>query len=64
MSDVAAPAQTSAAKTADETSSGRAGLLPPRRSGRSTRLIGEVVVELGLADRETVEGHFRAVAGE
>jgi type IV pilus assembly protein PilB len=31
------------------------GLYPPRHSGRSTRMIGEVVVELGLADREEVE---------
>jgi type IV pilus assembly protein PilB len=31
------------------------GLHPPRHPGRSTRMIGEVVVDLGLADRETVE---------
>jgi type IV pilus assembly protein PilB len=31
------------------------GLYPPRSQGRSTRMIGEVVVELGFADRETVE---------
>jgi type IV pilus assembly protein PilB len=31
------------------------GLYPPRRSGRSTRMIGEVVVDLGFADREKVE---------
>jgi type IV pilus assembly protein PilB len=31
------------------------GLYPPRHTGRSTRMIGEVVVDLGLADRETVE---------
>src|SRR5580692_867326 len=31
------------------------GLYPPRNTGRSTRMIGEVVVDLGLADRETVE---------
>jgi type IV pilus assembly protein PilB len=31
------------------------GLYPPRNAGRSTRMIGEVVVDLGLADRETVE---------
>ena len=33
----------------------RSGLYPPRHSGRSPRMIGEVVVDLGLADRETVE---------
>jgi type IV pilus assembly protein PilB len=31
------------------------GLYPPRNSGRSTRMIGEVAVDLGFADRETVE---------
>ena len=31
------------------------GLYPPRHPGRSTRMIGEVVVDLGFADRETVE---------
>jgi type IV pilus assembly protein PilB len=31
------------------------GLYPPLRSGRSARMIGEVIVELGFADRETVE---------
>jgi type IV pilus assembly protein PilB len=31
------------------------GLYPPRHPGRSQRMIGEVVVDLGLADRETVE---------
>jgi type IV pilus assembly protein PilB len=31
------------------------GLYPPKNPGRSTRMIGEVVVDLGFADRETVE---------
>jgi type IV pilus assembly protein PilB len=31
------------------------GLIPPVRSGRSARMIGEVIVDLGFADRETVE---------
>jgi type IV pilus assembly protein PilB len=31
------------------------GLFPPRHPGRSTRMIGEVVVDLGFADRESVE---------
>jgi type IV pilus assembly protein PilB len=31
------------------------GLYPPRHPGRSTRMIGEVAVDLGFADRETVE---------
>ncbi len=31
------------------------GLYPPRRAGRSARMIGEVVVELGFAEREAVD---------
>jgi type IV pilus assembly protein PilB len=31
------------------------GLYPPRNPGRSTRMIGEVAVDLGFADRLTVE---------
>jgi type IV pilus assembly protein PilB len=31
------------------------GLHFPRHAGRSTRMIGEVIVDLGFADRETVE---------
>ena len=34
---------------------GQNGLHPPHHSGRSTRMIGQVVVDLGLADRDTVE---------
>src|SRR5580700_8598307 len=36
------------------------GLYAPRTSGRSQRMIGEVVVDLGLADRETVESGVAA----
>lgn len=31
------------------------GLYPPQHTGRSPRMIGEVVVDLGFADRKTVE---------
>jgi type IV pilus assembly protein PilB len=58
MSDVAAPiAESAAAGPADQAAIERAGngLYPPRRTGRSTRLIGEVVVDLGFANRETVD---------
>jgi type IV pilus assembly protein PilB len=67
MSDVAAPPggrRTASSKDAPEASdrrSGdrrapeRAGLYPPLHSGRSPKMIGEVVVDLGLADKETVE---------
>jgi type IV pilus assembly protein PilB len=36
------------------------GLYPPKHTGRSTRMIGEVVVDLGLSDRETVEAAVAA----
>ena len=39
---------------------GHSGLYPPRSSGRSARMIGEVVVDLGLSDRETVEAGVAA----
>ncbi len=34
---------------------GDTGLYPPKHPGRSTRMIGEVVVDLGFSDAETVE---------
>ena len=34
---------------------GHSGLYPPKNPGRSTRMIGEVAVDLGFADLETVE---------
>jgi type IV pilus assembly protein PilB len=45
--------QVDEAPAASEHSS--TGLYPPKRTGRSTRMIGEVVVDLGFADRETVD---------
>jgi type IV pilus assembly protein PilB len=39
------------------------GVYPARHSGRSSRMIGEVVVDLGFADRDTVE-HAVTVARE
>jgi type IV pilus assembly protein PilB len=43
--------------SADGTDSPRPGngLYPPRNPGRSTRMIGEVAVDLGFADEQTVE---------
>jgi type IV pilus assembly protein PilB len=57
MSDVALSTAAAASALADEGEHERvpAGLHPPRRSGRSTRMIGEVAVDLGFADQETVE---------
>ncbi len=40
------------------------GLLSPARPGRSSRLIGDVVVDLGLADREAVEQAVAAAKSE
>ncbi len=58
MGDIAVPtAESPPTGPPAETSSEHpgSGLYPPRRAGRSTRMIGEVVVDLGFADRETVE---------
>ncbi len=44
-----------AAAGAEQTGARHGGLYPPQRTGRSTRMIGEVVVDLGFADRETVD---------
>ena len=49
----AAPLQGSVEELASERAED--GLYPPLRSGRSARMIGEVIVDLGFADRETVE---------
>jgi len=42
-------------KNGPRTPGSQNGLYPPHHPGRSSRMIGEVVVELGLADLETVE---------
>jgi type IV pilus assembly protein PilB len=58
MGDIAAPtAESPPAGPLAEAEGERpgSGLYPPRRTGRSTRMIGEVVVDLGFADRDTVE---------
>jgi len=57
MSEIAMPIAASPPEPAEEIVIGRAakGLYPPLRSGRSTQMIGEVIVDLGFADRETVE---------
>jgi type IV pilus assembly protein PilB len=51
----AGPHEDEAAQSAEQATGGHGGLFPPQRSGRSTRMIGEVVVDLGFADRETVD---------
>ena len=66
MSDVALPTiESDAAGSADQAPIERvpSGLHPPRRTGRSTGMIGEVVVELGFADRETVEEAVQVARG-
>jgi type IV pilus assembly protein PilB len=60
MSDIgtptAEPAPADLAEPAPSEPAGNgSGLYPPHRTGRSTRMIGEVVVDLGFADRETVD---------
>jgi type IV pilus assembly protein PilB len=58
MADIAMPAAESTPDgPAEEATTERQtpGLYPPHRRERSTRMIGEVVVDLGFADRETVE---------
>ena len=60
MSEIGTPTTESAtAEAAEQTGAELAangtGLYPPHRTGRSTRMIGEVVVDLGFADRETVD---------
>jgi type IV pilus assembly protein PilB len=55
MSKVAAPEPASAPSAGGAADGGRAGLYEARNPGRSTRMIGEVVVDLGLADRQTVD---------
>jgi type IV pilus assembly protein PilB len=57
MSDTAMPTAESPAESEEEIAIGPSGdgLYPPVRSGRSSRMIGEVIVDLGFADRETVE---------
>jgi type IV pilus assembly protein PilB len=69
MSELAAPAAKPAApestadvdvlpdrRDAERGDADHTGLYPPRHSGRSTRMIGEVVVDLGFADKDAVEG--------
>jgi type IV pilus assembly protein PilB len=57
MRDTAMPTAELPIEPVEEITIGRAenGLYPPIRSGRSARMIGEVIVDLGYADRETVE---------
>jgi type IV pilus assembly protein PilB len=67
MSDVAAPAGPRATPEPPEEPESlerrkgargapdHTGIYPPQHSGRSARMIGEVVVDLGFADREAVE---------
>jgi type IV pilus assembly protein PilB len=64
MSDVAAPDAASPAAIGAEVEGGRAGLHATRNTGRSTRMIGEVVVDLGLADRQTVDEAVEIARGQ
>jgi type IV pilus assembly protein PilB len=57
MRETAMPIVEPPARSEEETALGPNGdgLIPPVRSGRSARMIGEVIVDLGFADRDTVE---------
>jgi type IV pilus assembly protein PilB len=57
MRDTAMPTASSPPGSEEEIANGPPGdgLYSPLRSGRSARMIGEVIVDLGYADRETVE---------
>jgi len=54
MRDTVTPTATSPPGFEEEITIGD-GLFPPLHAGRSARMIGEVIVDLGYADRETVE---------
>jgi type IV pilus assembly protein PilB len=54
-SDGAATALADDRRQQARDSDNHSGLYPPKNAGRSTRMIGEVVVDLGFADRETVD---------
>jgi type IV pilus assembly protein PilB len=68
MAETASPTAARPPGAPDEASGGapapapnpNKGLFPPRHPGRSSRMIGEVVVDLGLSDRETVEDAVQA----
>src|ERR1700724_4702808 len=64
MSDVAAPPASPTEQSAGEGPTERPGLHPPRRAGRSARMIGQVVVDLGLADAETVDAAVEAARAQ
>jgi type IV pilus assembly protein PilB len=66
MRDTVMPTATSPPEAPEEIAIGAPddGLYPPLRSGRSARMIGEVIVDLGYADRETVEQAVAAARAE
>jgi len=57
MRDTAMPTAASLPESEEEIAIGPPGdgLYPPLHAGRSARMIGEVIVDLGFADRDTVE---------
>ena len=58
------PASGASDVDAEEADSQVNGLYPPHRPGRSARMIGEVVVDLGFADRQTVEAAVAAARSQ
>src|SRR3982074_2595654 len=55
---------TPAAPAVGSSGSGLSGVVSPSRRGRSHRLIGDVVVDLGMADRDTVEAAVAAARAQ
>src|ERR1700726_4209690 len=58
---VSRPADAAAEAAVEKPSN---GLYPPRNPGRSSRMIGEVAVDLGFADRLTVEEAVAAASAQ
>jgi type IV pilus assembly protein PilB len=59
-SDAAGATLTNDRRTKPRRSAEHTGLYSAKNPGRSTRMIGEVVVDLGFADRDTVEEAVRS----
>ena len=66
MGDIAISTDDSeqASAVADQETEGAGGIYPPRHPGRSARMIGEVAVDLGFADSETVEDAVAAARAQ
>jgi type IV pilus assembly protein PilB len=64
VADAAAVAEDDRRKNGPRAGGSQNGLYPPKHTGRSSRMIGEVVVELGFSDLETVEEAVEAARSQ